>query len=201
MPKLAIFDLDGTLIDSKRMYTDVIYRHIKKHGYSASKKDVESVLGLKMPALLRKLGVKDSERISKEITRDAMRRRTVACPKIGYYRKLHKKFQTCLITNSTREFALLKTRKLGLKFSELYAAEDFRSRTEGLKYIIKKHGLEPRDAVYVADRTDDIRAATRAGCLYLIVRARSFDKERLRKMRGKHIVQDLSKVVQVLNKF
>ena len=55
--KLLIFDFDGTIVNTKALYYNAVYKNVKKFGYSY--KDVDRVidLGANIRQTLRKLGL------------------------------------------------------------------------------------------------------------------------------------------------
>ena len=56
--KAILFDMDGTLVDSERYYTDGTYRWMQRVGYKGSKEAIYPIIGTTLPmtyAIIHKL--------------------------------------------------------------------------------------------------------------------------------------------------
>ena len=53
MSPLIVFDLDGVLIDSRKMYIELVQRVLQEHDFS--KEDVENALVASVPGTIRNL--------------------------------------------------------------------------------------------------------------------------------------------------
>ena len=56
--KAILFDMDGTLVDSERYYTDGTYRWMQRAGYKGSKEAIYPIIGTTLPmtyAIIHKL--------------------------------------------------------------------------------------------------------------------------------------------------
>src|SRR4030042_3749752 len=68
MIKLLVFDFDGTIADSKKLYIDSIYHSAKKHGYRLSRAFIEKNVGAKLDASLFSMKIKrNAEKIAREV--------------------------------------------------------------------------------------------------------------------------------------
>ncbi len=54
-----IFDVDGTLIDTEKMYLLPLHKTLRANGYNVSYDDVKKVFGITASDALKILGVKD----------------------------------------------------------------------------------------------------------------------------------------------
>lgn len=61
-----IFDVDGTLIDTEKMYLLPLHKTLRANGYNVSYDDVKKVFGITALDALKILGVKDVEAVRKQ---------------------------------------------------------------------------------------------------------------------------------------
>lgn len=61
-----IFDVDGTLIDTEKMYLLPLHKTLRANGYNVSYDDVKKVFGITASDALKILGVKDVEAVRKQ---------------------------------------------------------------------------------------------------------------------------------------
>ena len=200
MAKLLVFDFDGTIADSKRLYVDSIFRFTKKHGYKLTKEKVERSLGPKLDASLHNAGIKRyAEKIKSEINRYATEKAAglKLCPYVKEALKKikRKNIRTALLTNSTRPFinAFLKKNRLKKYFDEILCAEDFLVKEEAFRKLFKKFKIRPQEAVYIADKTKDVKIARKVGCKIVIILACSWDKSKF--SHEKFVFRNLKELV------
>jgi len=196
---ILVFDFDGTLADSKKLYIDIIYLFLLKHNYKLSKEKVSKGLGPRLDITLGNLGVskKDVGILTKEIN-SAITKKALSL-KLGPYvretlKELSKNNTIILMTNSAKPFILriLKKHALLKYFSELLCAK-FRKKEEGFYYIFKKYKTISKNVIYIADKVEDVKIAKRVKCQIIIVFARSWDKKLFKK--EKYIIKNLKELL------
>jgi len=200
MTKIAVFDFDGTIADTKKLYYYIIHKAINSRGYNLSLSHVEKNLGPKLEITLRDLKVaeKDINPIRNEVHAYAVTKvnSLKTCPYTAQTlaRLKKQKVKIILMTNSIRKFVLgfLNKNKLAKYFDALLCAEDFKEKPEAFRKIFKKYNVKPQDVLYVADKTWDVRIARQVGCGIAIVLARSWDKSRFGK--ESYVFKDLRSV-------
>ena len=172
--KLLIFDFDGTLARSKTLYFDVIYHALEKGGYKISRKQLREVLGLRLEVLLPKLGINNADKIKtlkNKINNAVLKKagKLVACPNIDKLKHILQKQRCVLITNSISKYTFPFLEKHKLKFISVLGSDNFSTKQEAFKKLFKKFNLKPNEAVYIADRAQDVDVARDAGCKSLII--------------------------------
>jgi len=200
MTKLAVFDFDGTIADTKKLYCYIIRKAINERGYSFSKSHVEKNLGPKLGITLRdlKIAEKDINPIRNEVHAYILTKVNSlrVCPYAAQAleRLKNKKVKIVLLTNSIRRFVLafLKKNKLAKYFDVLFCAEDFKEKPEAFRKIFKKFKTKPGEVLYVADKTSDVRIARLARCRIAIVLVCSWDKKKFKS--EKYVMKDLRRL-------
>jgi len=183
---ILIFDFDGTLADSKKLYIDVIHLFLLKHDYNLSKENVSKGIGPRLDITLGNLGVsnKDAEILTKEIN-SAITKKALSIKLCPYVREtlseLSKNNTIILMTNSAKPFILRILKKYALlkSFSELLCAR-FRKKEQGFYYVFKKYKTLPKNVAYIADKVEDVKIARKVGCRIIITLACSWDKIKLK---------------------
>jgi phosphoglycolate phosphatase-like HAD superfamily hydrolase len=92
------------------------------------------------------------------------------------------------------------TKNLQLDFDAVYGGDDFKNKIQGLRFLGKKFKTKPPEMIYIADRLGDAKIAKRFGCHCVLLRACSFEKEKLSKMKADNIAPNLSGIQEYLNK-
>jgi pyrophosphatase PpaX len=168
--KLLIFDFDGTLVRSKWLYKEAIYKTFKKYRIIKTKKEVERVLGNRLEVLLSMLHIKKNVKIlKKEINYYVLKRagKLQPCPSIASVNKL-KDYKKVIVSNSLISYILPLIRREKLKFNEI-AGPKMHSKDEILRHFIKRYRISPDEAVYIGDMAMDVRIAKRVGCKSVII--------------------------------
>lgn len=174
MIKFLIFDFDGTIAKSKSLYLNTIYYTLKKNKYNISKKAVKNLLGFRLEVLFPKLGVGNAKKINvlkKDINKHVLKRsgKLIACPGIEKIREILQKKRCVLVTNSISAYTLPFLKKQNLKFSVVMGSEQFSSKQDAFKKLFKRFKVKPKEAVYIADRSQDIDIARDIGCKSAII--------------------------------
>ena len=174
MIKLLIFDFDGTIVRSKSLYFNAIYSSLKKYGYEISRKSLRNVLGLRLEVLLRKLGIKSEKEIrmlKNDINNKVLKKSAglIACPDVKSLRNILQKSKCVLVTNSLSEYTYPFLKKHNLKFAAVMGAEKFSSKEEAFRILFRKFKIKPEEAIYIADRAQDVDIAGSAGCKVAII--------------------------------
>jgi len=189
--KIIIFDLDGTLIDSKQVYINTIQHSLLEHYFVYPKSHVSKALGPKLmqsllnlrrfsPKMLRLLTSIINRRISKKA--DSLRLAPYAKETL---KKLSKKYSLFLMTNSAKRFvhAILGKNHISGYFERLFYAENFSIKEDAIKSLARKYKVKIKDIVYIGDRMNDVRVARKVGCRIIITKAVSWDKERFKNQK------------------
>jgi len=199
---VVVFDLDGTLVDSKQLYIDTIHSYLIEHYFIFPKSHVSKALGPKLEITLRNISrfsqdVLDElkKKINKEVAHKASHLKLCPYAKSELKKLNEKGCIIILLTNSAASFAVnaLKTHKVLRYFNKLFYAENFSSKEDAIKAIAKKYKTKVSDITYVADKKSDVKIARNVGCKIVIVLACSWDKSKFRGER--YIVKSLKDLV------
>jgi len=202
MVKILVFDFDGTIADSKKLYVDIIHDSLLKASYIYPRSSIIKALGPKLEESLlniRKFDKKTLKVLSKEInsfvTKEARSLKICAEVKSTLKRlKKSKKYKIILLTNSVRAFAnaFLKKNGLGKDFDAILGSEDFSTKDKALREISRKYHVKREEIMYLGDRAIDYRIAKRVGTRIVMPYACSWEKTRImqkkyRKVRVKNL--------------
>ena len=187
--KVIIFDFDGTLVDSKKLYIETIHKNLLEHFFIYPKSHISKALGPKLEITLnniQKFSPKIIKRLKIKINADIKIR--AKSLKLTPYSKetlqnLNKKgYNLILLTNSAGKFlkTVLKNQHIQGYFKKLFYAENFPNKETAIKRIAKRYKVKVKDITYVADKLSDVQIARNVGCKIVIVLAKSWDKNQLK---------------------
>lgn len=205
MPKLLIFDFDGTIADTKSVYYKSILDEIRNYGFSAKEVDKAIDIGLSLRGTLAKLGFGFATRwfLKRKIMNSVKSNinEVKKCKDVDAIKKI--KIKKILITNSLKEFALpiLKHSGLNRAFSEIYGAEDFDDKAEFIKNYLKKAGINKKECYYIGDRASDVKLAREAGIKSIAVAGKcAWDsRKEVLAARPDFVVSELDEISEIVS--
>ena len=171
--KLLIFDFDGTIVNTKALYYNAVYKNVKRFGYSY--KDVDKVIdmGGNLRQALRKLGLNPLITLfmKRKVMKDVINElgKVKKCKDVDSIRELRQ--EKILVTNSLKSavYPLLRHFELKKEFKKVYGFEDFIDKGKFLKDYIEKRGLDKNKVYYIGDRAADVKVARKAGCVSVVI--------------------------------
>jgi HAD superfamily hydrolase (TIGR01549 family) len=202
-PEILIFDLDGTIVDSKKVYYSTMIRELGFLGYT--EKDVSKAIdrGLSLRKTLGHLGLNFITRLYLHYRIMGNVKKYVnkikKCRNISSLEKI--KTKKILVTNSVDDFALkvLKHLKIKKYFSEIYGADDFSDKAEFIKKYINKNTIHYGACYYIGDRVADVNVARKCRIRSVIIANWcSWDsRKELLKAKPDYIMSDLSGLLKI----
>ncbi len=186
MTKCIVFDFDGVLIDSKRMYVEFIHKALSENRIQMTFEDIDELL---IPSIIETSKIvvprqiKDREQVVKNIEQrvveltatDGLDHISLAKDAKDTLDKLNKNengYQIYLLTNSHSDFIIkaLNFYQLEQYFHEVITLDSgFPSKDEAMKNISKTENCPQTDIVYIGDTKADVKLAHRVGCKILVV--------------------------------
>lgn len=186
--KLIVFDLDGTLADSKKVYIETIGGVLEKYGFHFSAKQIEDAMGPKLNATLlnlRKFDKKMLHDLKVEINliiEDCAPRLKAAPYSAQVLKKLKNSgnYKIVLMTNSTHRFAHNFVHNAGIEeyFDQILGAEDFVDKETAFHTLFKELKVKPDETIYIGDKTSDYDRAKKVGCGLALSKAIAWDKHK-----------------------
>lgn len=181
--KSLIFDMDGLMVDSERLYLEVERDMARRYGKEFGLDAWQRMMGLKpeegMRIFVEELGLPITPEKALAMRDVEMRKkyREEAEPMPGLYHILEAfdgKLALAVCTGAQREFMEIVVDKLGIRgrFSVLQTADEVeRGKPDPEVYLAccAKLGLEPRSCAVLEDCENGALAAARAGCYTIVV--------------------------------
>lgn len=175
--KMIFFDFDGTIADSFREMMEIFNEVAEDYGYDKiAKKDLVSLRKLSFYGIIEKFAIPKWKlpliiRTAKKIFNKKM----LTIDKIEGIKEVleelrDRNFSLGILTSNSeknvRDF--LRRQKLEV-FDLIFSESSLFGKDKALKKIMKQHGFDRKDMIYVGDETRDIEAAKRSGAMSVAV--------------------------------
>lgn len=218
MTRVAIFDLDGTLVDSPRAIVETFAAAFDAMGVEPrDPADVRATIGLPLEeAFGRLLGVpRDDARVPEGVARYQEAFRTVILPRArslifpgvpeGLDELRRRGIETAVATSKFHASAdaLLSAAGLRDRFAVLVGADDVthpKPHPESGHAVLAQSGAEPEHAVMVGDTTHDLLMARAAGIRSVAVTYGVHTRSELATAEPSHIADSFEEVVAYILK-
>lgn len=208
---LIIFDLDGTLVDSRRDIATAVNFTLKNFGLKEkSRKEITSYIGRGVRDLVRKsLGAKKETLLEKAlfVFEDYYRKhfadKSVLYPNVKEALEHFKNKKKVVITNRNHEFALLTLKALGIYeyFEHIAGGDDINCAKPSpcpLDKIIAELSVDKEKTIIVGDMDIDVLAGKGARITTCAVSYGIGKKENIIKAKPDFIIDDISKLKDII---
>jgi len=184
MAKNMVFDFDGVLVDSKRMYVESTKKALKENGLKVSFKEIDEKLIPSIKGTIEKVLPKhmaNREKVIKKIERrtieltstEGLNYISLCDDAVSTLKELKEKNNRIfLLSNSHSTFInkVLSSFELNPYFAEVITLDSgFPSKDDALKHLSKTENVRLADIVYVGDTKNDVELARRVGCKIVII--------------------------------
>ncbi len=179
--RLYIFDLDGTLLDTRRDLTTAVNEMLAVFGVKP--KSLDEVVGYVGDGIRRlverSMGVNspDLER-AEELFREAYEAHlvdaTVPYPGVVETLQMLDRSHKAVFTNKSHRLSVRLLEELGILhfFSVVVGGDSVKEKKpfpEGIEHILEKTGTRTEDAVMIGDNKNDVLSAQKAGIASVFV--------------------------------
>ena len=198
-----IFDIDGTLIDTEKMYIKPLYDILVKRGYDVTYDQAAATFGITSLDALKQLGVTDQETVMNEWNR--------LIPDYAKYLKIYNGIPESLAElKATKRLAIATSKDrseferdftpLGINhyFNEIVTSDEVANGKPAPDMILK--GVEkldgtPYDTLYVGDTIYDMQAAHSADVSFALAGWRTTADEKF--MQADYILNQPSDLLKL----
>lgn len=204
--KGAVFDVDGTLLDSMDMWFNLVIEYFKEHGESLSREEAEEygdmTLEESAPVVIERLGLdKTVGELVSELKMMAVRQYENALPlKEGaaeYMKKLHGEgVKIAIATSGYEELCKKAFTRLGVwQYIDAcaFSSEVGVGKSNPAIYLLaaKRLGVEPQECVVYEDILKGIKGAIKGGFQTCAIydRTNAADTAELKKTADKYITE------------
>lgn len=171
VPKILIFDFDGTLVDSMKIYFHGFNQVAKQFKLpEIQEQDLHTLKQLSARDLAKKykIGPLKLTRIILTVNKNLSQEMA----KLEFFpelktalKKLAKKYQLGILTSNNEEnvAAFLEKQNCTELFDFIYTSKNIFSKDKTFQALIKKHRLDKKDILYFGDEVRDIEACQKIG--------------------------------------
>lgn len=206
--KALLFDIDGTLLDTREFILQTYERVLKKHNGPVFERSelIKHVGGGSLitnyPKILPGMDVQILMQDHKDIHAELLHL-------IVSYKDVHdvlttlkKKYKVAAVTGRTKKSAYTNMKNHGLTdyFEFITTAEDVKNPKpdpEGIIQALSFFKIQPHEALMIGDADSDIEAGKRAGVKTVAITHGFFDREYLSKYEPDYIIDTLPELLSL----
>ncbi|MFH1239177.1 MAG: HAD-IA family hydrolase [bacterium] len=210
--ELIIFDLDGTLVDSRKDITKAVNFTLREAGLKEkSMQEVSSFIGWGVKDLIAKsLGDGNSHLFDKSLAifekyyRKHATDNSILYPGAKEILEYFKDKRKVIVTNRNQEFAVLALKNLGIYdyFNDIIGADNagcVKPSACPLDNIIEKLKISKSRVIIIGDMVIDVLAGKSAGIFTCAVTYGLGKKEDIIKSNPDYIIDDILKLKNIIN--
>ena len=208
---LILFDLDGTLIDSRKDIAYSVNHMLEKLGHKKrTQEEIVSFIGRGISDLIQKsVGETDKSTLDKAITifeshyRKHGTDNSVLYPGVLEMLKYFSNKKKSVVTNRSYEFAkaVLKKLKIDKFFEDIAGGDDIncmKPSSCSLDGVVARAKEDKKKTMMVGDMDIDILAGKKAGVLTCAVTYGFGKKEDIEKSEPDYIIEDLDMLKEII---
>ena len=168
--KAYIFDLDGVLIDSKKMMSHAWTKCQLEHNLDQPFSEYFKHIGKPFRDIMKELGIKNSDAVKNTYDKASMQLMDeflVFYPGVeDTLNKLKKGYKIAVVTSKTAERTKVILEKLDVEFDYIVSPKKGlrgKPAPDQILWCLAMINTDPKDAIYVGDMQVDYDASQRAG--------------------------------------
>jgi len=203
--KAFLFDLDGTLIDSKEGIIETLTNFLNFKGNNVKKEQIRKLFGTPIEVIFRTMvpGIEEDEvwnyvKEVREVYAKNHLQITKAFPEVkGLLKALQDKgYRLGVASTKLKKFVVeaLEHFEMLSFFEEVisgYEVENHKPAPDILLEITKRMNVSPSESVYIGDAPSDIEAGKKAGTITIAVLTGSHTEEKFKDVQPDFIIPSL----------
>ena len=210
MKKLILYDLDGTLVDTRRdIINGVRYALEVLKGPDLTDDEIKDCVGTGLHALIKQVFRTEDEKLAdqgsklyREYYKKHMLDHTKLYPGAREFLEYFKDRKQAVITNKPNPFSSQILEALGVAhfFIAILAGDNglpFKPDPAAIRHLIEETGVTAKEVIFVGDSPIDIQSARNAG-VEVVTLSHGFASEAtLREAGPDHIVRDFAELLRL----
>jgi len=202
--KLIVFDFDGTLADTRKLFLRIIKKHLVSFEISLSKNLLKFFGNTPLEQYLELIEIpqKFTRDVYSGIISDFKEESHKIKPCKGFIYVKNIEAKKVIVSNNVTSFIEKSLNYLHANFFDgVYGADSFKNKVWMINKLCKKYKLSKSEVVYVGDKDIDVDIARGVGCYSVIISNKSswsLRKDVLKK-KPDYLLTDLSKLNEVIN--
>jgi HAD superfamily hydrolase (TIGR01549 family) len=204
--RLILIDYDGTIVDSRKFHEWGLIEFLNHEKIKFKKTSIPKLLGEKTSEILKQFKVNKTKAkaIFDEVNEEKLEHlnKIKLIKQSNFFKELSKKNKVIIISNAEKKFLKSSTKRLNIDhfFKDILGDEDFKDKSDGIKKMLKKYRISPKQAVYIGDRYSDVIYGKKAGVVTIAVSNKYSWSSRsdLLKQNPDFIINDLSDLKKII---